>query len=79
MALIQSTMKQTGDTKEHGASGQQSDVVFPVIRQMLFTEDIKLRLLIFCVSSCLHTIDLERVTMAGTQLTSILNPCPGKS
>lgn len=52
MALIQPIMKQTGETKEHSVSGQQSEVVLPVIRQMLFTEDIKLRLLIFCVSSC---------------------------
>lgn len=52
MALIQPIMKRTGETKEHSVSGQQSEVVLPVIRQMLFTEDIKLKLLIFCVSSC---------------------------
>lgn len=52
MALVQPTMKQTAETEEHSVSGQQSGVVFHVIRQMISTEDINLILLIFCVSSC---------------------------
>lgn len=79
VALIQPTKKQTGGTKEHIVSGQMSEVVLSVLRQMLFTEDIKLWLLIFLYFQVLHTVDLERVTMAGTQLMSVLNPCIRKS
>jgi len=48
MALIQPTMKQVGETKEHSVSGQQREVVLPAMVVDLTHRRCKTKTANFC-------------------------------